>query len=176
MRLRRVLFRLALVLAVAAVAHLATLVAFPRLIMRVATRRIAREAGVNRFYHAPRPTASFRAVVRPSPDISYSACVYDVSKGPLLITTPVPPSTMSVAAYSSNTTNFFVVNDRQVPTERLELILSGPSADPPEGQGRLVVRSPSRTGLVLIRSVIESDEHYAVVEAMRHETRCEPLP
>jgi hypothetical protein len=53
--------------------------------MNVATERIGAD-GVNAWHvRAERVTAASRSIVRPSPDFAYSACVYDLTQGPVII-------------------------------------------------------------------------------------------
>ena len=72
-------------LVVAVVAHHVTLVQTPRMLMALASRRISSVVGYNRLFQAPLPTAAARAIVRPSPDLAYASCPFDLSKGPLLV-------------------------------------------------------------------------------------------
>ena len=79
----------ALVTAVAV--HLGTLYYLPHLVMDKAMTQMG---AVNAIHHGLRATASKRGVVRPSPDLLYSVCPYDLSGGaPLHVTAPVPPGT-----------------------------------------------------------------------------------
>ena len=84
-----------LTLALAVVFHLLTVTLFPRVIMAVAIRRILNRSGseINTLIHSPRVTVDSRQVVKPSPDLLYSICVYDVSEKPLRITATVPDGT-----------------------------------------------------------------------------------
>ena len=53
--------------------------------------------------------------MRPSPDLAYSACVYDLSAGPIRVTAAAWDDYMSVSAFAANSDNFFVSNDREAP-------------------------------------------------------------
>ena len=54
-----------------------------------------------------------RAIVRPSPDLLYAGCAFDLADGPLRIQATVPRDTYwSLSMFAANTDNFFVVNDR----------------------------------------------------------------
>ena len=72
----------------AAIAWHAALVAAPFALMRIAMRRIAAGAPVNAFVHSPPTRADRQRVVRPSPDLLYSICLFDVSAGPVLVDVP----------------------------------------------------------------------------------------
>ena len=72
-------------LVAALIAYQATLLATPFALMRAAAARAGKGLPVNRFAFGPMTTAGNQTIVRPSPDLSYSLCVFDVSKGPVLV-------------------------------------------------------------------------------------------
>jgi len=79
----------------------------------------------NTILHAPRPTSRSRGVVRPSPDMLYSICVYDLSAagGAVRVSTHDMPETYwSVSLFDVDTNNFYALNDRQgKPVPRISL-------------------------------------------------------
>ena len=83
-------------LVVAVLAHLLTVWAMPRLIMREAMSRIAQETAAQPASQAatgvylPPPTDhTQRRIVMPSPDLLYATCTLDLSRGPARITAEV---------------------------------------------------------------------------------------
>jgi uncharacterized membrane protein len=147
---------------VAVLANVATVAALPWLINAYVMHKLAALAGgANRALHAPRADASARTVVRPSPDLLYTACVFDVSEQPLRITAPVPDSYASVAGFAADTSNFFAVNDAALAPDaggrkRFDVIVAraGATGLPP---GARVVTAPSERGLILFRTLIADD-------------------
>ena len=73
---------LATTVATALLVHFATLYALPRLVMRRALRKMGEP---NSMHFGRVPTAASRMVVRPSPDILYASCPFDLSSGPLRV-------------------------------------------------------------------------------------------
>ena len=150
---------LAATLAVAALVHLATLYALPR---RIMARTLARMGPPNTMRFAKRPDETSRGVVRPSPDILYSACPFDLSKGPLKLTARVPHSTYwSVSAFDAATNNFFVRNDQQTAGDSIEILAVRPGmALPPldTATDRVILFAPTTKGLFLIRMVINDEK------------------
>ena len=111
-RRERTMMWIAATLAVAVLVHVATISAIPR---RIMARTLRRMGSPNTIHFAKRPDETSRGVVRPSPDLLYSACPFDLSKGPLKITASVPHSTYwSVSGFDAATNNFFVRNDQQI--------------------------------------------------------------
>lgn len=161
--------------ALAAVFHILTIFGLPYGIMDRAMAGIANQAGgVNKAVYPDRATAASRGIVRPSPDLLYTACVYDVSEQPVKLTSPVPDTYWSLSTFASNTDNFFVVNDRQVKSGRIEIILAADGNTKTE-KGIPVVVTPSTKGIVLFRSLVTSEEARAEIDAMRRQSNCDPL-
>ena len=134
-----------------------------------------RAGGVNRMNHPPLPTDKSRAVVRPSPDQFYSGCVYDLAAGPLVVRGTAPlDSYWSLSFFQHNTDVFFVVNDRQLsrPDYAYVLVREG-QAPPPGFAADQVVRSPSRTGIIVQRVFVDSEAHAPELDRIRKTARCD---
>lgn len=162
----------------AAVVHVAAVAAAPKVIMRAAIQRISGDGrAINRWVFGPRVTAASRGVVRPSPDLAYATCVYDLAKGPVRVT--AEPSSgvnagdyMSVSVYDAATDNIYAVNDRQAPQGAdFVLALKGQAAP----RGAKVVISPSRTGIVLDRRLAPTPERFAPADQARRGNSCGPV-
>jgi len=159
----------------AAVFHILTVFALPYGIMNRAMGVLSAQAGgINKPFHPVQATAAARGIVRPSPDLLYTACVYDIGARPLRITSPVPDTYWSLSMFASNTDNFFVVNDRQTRSGTIEIVLA--TDDAAKGaNGAPVVVAPTSRGIILFRSLIASEEARAEIDAMRRQSNCEPL-
>ena len=73
--------------AAVAIGHIATVVAAPRAIMHLAMRRLSEQGHmINAFRYSARVDSHARWVVRPSPDLAYASCVYDLSHGAIMVT------------------------------------------------------------------------------------------
>lgn len=186
---------LALGLTVAVLAHLLTVWALPRLIMREAMTRIgeetslqagaqAREQGApsaaTGVYLPPPTDHTQRRIVMPSPDLLYATCALDLGAGPQRITAQVEhPRYWSVALYGANSDNFFVVNDRKT-TEpgQLDLWVVAPGTDRAAlavPAGSTVVEAPSAKSLLLMRLLV-SDDPADLESAQRARTSLRCLP
>lgn len=173
---------IAAALLVAAVVHGATVLLLPRLIMlRTMAGITTQAAGTNTILHAPRATWRSRGVVRPSPDLLYSICVYDLDAagGPVRVSTHDMPETYwSVSVFDADTNNFYALNDRQArmqaKTGAADFVLtaSGKST----GADRLpVVAASTRRGIVLFRTLVNDEADIAGIDAARHNAACEPF-
>lgn len=167
---------IAFVAVVALAVHYAAVAYLPNVIMWRVTAAMAAK-GPNTITHGDRPTAASRAVVKPSPDLFYSYCAYDVSRVPLKITTAAPTDTYwSVALYASNTDNFFVLNDGQAKGQPATIVLVGQGqVVPPQPEGTVVVSAPTAKGIVLLRTLINDDAREPELDRQRRAAKCEQL-
>ncbi len=154
-------------------AHLATVWAAPYAIMWQAGNGM-RKAGIgdNRVLHAPPVTAASRSVVRPSPDLAYSICRYNLADGPVRLKAPKPDVYFSISAYANNTDNFFVLNDREMKADGAEVVLA--TASQAKGLPDAVL-APSATGVVLFRRVVPTGPAWSVIRGERVGMACEPI-
>lgn len=174
-----VLRKALLFVAIAALSNLSAVLVLPRAINALVLHQIAARVGDNTALLAPRPDASARKIVRPSPDLLYTACAFDVSGHPLHVTGPLPEGYASVSGFASDTRNFFSVNDRQVQrladgSRRFDIVIATavvPLADP---SAQLVI-APSSRGLVLFRTLIPRDADLPALLDIQAAQRCEPL-
>ena len=162
---------------VAVVVHGATVMLLPRFIMYRTMDGIAKQAaGINIILHAPRADWHARGVVRPSPDLLYSICVYDLDAagGAVRISTHDMPETYwSVSVFDADTNNFYALNDRQARTGATDFVLT--ASGKPAGDGRLpAVAAPTGRGIVLFRTLVNDEAHLAGIDAARHNATCQP--
>ncbi len=127
----------------------------PRLIMEVLHDRGGTQMGYNRLVVGPIPDESSRTVVRPSPDLLYGSCIYNLDTGPLLIEAQVPHRYWSMQFYQMNTDNFAGITNQRDERHRIgklvKVTLIGPQDDPANYQGT-VFQSPTVRGMVLLRA------------------------
>jgi uncharacterized membrane protein len=165
---------LVIVLVSAVVVHLAVILSAPNLLMAVAFKRLSAEgAMVNQMIYPPRTTEASRAIVRPSPDLAYASCAFDLSKGPVRVKAAKASDYMSVSVYAANSDNIFAINDRQAP-DGVDLVIVGKGQVAPTGTA-IVVQSPTQRGIVLERRLAPSAEAFAVADMARKKGVCTPL-
>lgn len=128
---------------------------------------------------APPTTAESRTIVRPSPDLLYVACVYDLSKGPLLVRAPHTPTYLSLSAFADDTDNFFAMNDRGPGgTNGLAMLLVPPgdaSSPPAIAAGATRVESPSLRGIVLARVRVDHPDRVPELVELQRKVACDPV-
>lgn len=148
--------------------YFAALWATPRVIMHIAMEKLG-AGGLNAMQHQGLPDAESRFVVRPSPDLAYSVCVFDLGKGPVAIDAFVPPQRYwSLSVFDATTDNIFSVNDRAVRGGRYALTLTKDGAN-----GSLTV--PGGKGIALIRILVTDPQDLAGIDALRRRSACAPV-
>lgn len=170
---------LAVALGAAVLAHLAWIAVYPRLVMSKAMERLSNDGEqVNVWQHAPRMTEDVRIIVRPSPDLAYSSCVFDLAEGPVRIHVEPWQDYMSLSLFGANTDNFYTLNDRRMPVSGADVILKrrGQTVSPAWSAAAIeVIESPSVRGIALIRRLAPTPERFALAAAARGAERCERL-
>lgn len=167
---------IAATLLVAAIVHGASVYFLPRLIMLRTVAGISKRAAANTILHAPRPNANSRGVVRPSPDLLYSICVYDLSAagGAIRVSTHDMPDTYwSVSLFDIDTNNFYALNDQQTKAGAADFLVTASGA-PAGSAGLPVVVPPSNRGIVLFRTLINDESRMAEIDAKRRFATCRP--
>ena len=162
----------AALLLAAGLGHMATLWAMPRVIMRTVMGKMSDDgAKLNQFTFGDRTTQASRRVVRPSPDLAYSQCVYDLSGGALLVTAAPSPNQgyVSLSVFDARTDNIAVFDTTQYP-QGISFVLAR------EGQvvpaGAQVVRARFDRGVILDRRLAPSAELFAEVDKARRADSC----
>lgn len=155
---------------VAALAWHATLVATPRLLMAAAYDRIAK-GGPNRFSFGPLATDKSRAIVRPSPDLAYASCPFDLGAGPLLIDVPpVPAAYWSLSVFDAETDVAFVRNNVEAAGAPIRAAVTLPDQPAPAGYPRVTVAHPR--GIALVRILVEDRADFPVIDPARKQATC----
>ena len=155
--------------------HLAVVAYIPYKAMDTVMNVRFKELPRNAMVFSPPTTVESRNVPRPSPDILYSVCVYDVSRKPLLITCPLPHGYWSASFYADNTDNFFAINDMQVKSNPVKLLLIGKNSTESVAGDAIVVRAQSDKGLVLVRMLVLDDKSLPALIDVQQKATCRQL-
>lgn len=157
-------------LILAAATAWAAIGAIPYGLMNVAMERLG-QGGINTMSHGNLATPARQPVVRPSPDLAYSTCPYDLSAGPLAIdVAPVPGRYSSLSIFDAATDVIFVRNDVEAGGKPFRIILAR------EGQAvparAEVVRTNHDRGIALIRLLLKDPKEIGGLNAVRRQSSC----
>ncbi len=158
----------------AAIGHAAVVLGTPYLITGVVMNRMSQHGQVvNRFQFGSRTTEASRQVVRPSPDLVYSSCVFDLSKGPVRVVSKPWGDYMSISVFQANGDNIYAVNDREAP-RGVDFVLAKPGQG--VASGAAVILSPSDRGIILDRRLAPTAERFAIADQVRRSDLCAAIP
>lgn len=168
---------------VAAAAYQATLIATPFALMRAASAKAGKALTVNTFAFGPMTTDKNQTIVRPSPDLSYSLCAFDISDGnaTLVRIEPVPGHYWSVSVYDADTNVAMVKSDRDTGGKPALLAIyrqpSGAgqahvSIDTIADKGYVPVPVKYDRGVVLVRILLTDKAEFPAIDALRRKSFC----
>jgi uncharacterized membrane protein len=142
------------------IVHLATILVLPRTATQDAYARLTPMAKVNAVVPIPEPAPDRAVMPFMDPAFAAAVCRYDLSTGPLKLSAPISPAYTSVTFYSRHGVAYYSINDRAAGRRAIELDLMTPQqhSDMPEEEDvtaadRLIVESPSVTGLIVVRAL-----------------------
>jgi len=142
------------------IVHLATIIILPRTATQDAYSRLARSAPVNAVTALATPSPAAAPMPFMDPAFASAVCRYDLSQGPLKLSVPVSPAYTSVSFYTRYDVAYYAINDRAAGRRVIELDLMTPDQhnQMPEDEDitaadRLIVESPTLTGLIAIRAL-----------------------
>ena len=142
------------------IVHLGTVLMMPKAATQDAYSRLAPLTPVNTMVPLAAPTAE--AAIMPFMDPAFAAavCRYDLSGGTLKLSSPVSQAYTSVTFYTRTSVAYYAINDRAAGRRSIELDLMTPEqhAQVPEEEDvtaadRLIIESPTTTGLIVLRAL-----------------------
>lgn len=147
--------------------------AMPYGIMDVAMERLG-QGGINRMSYGNLATPERQPVVRPSPDLAYSSCPYDLSAGPVAIDfVPVPGRYSSLSIFDAATDVVFVRNDVEAGGKPFRIIVAREGQAVPAGAE--IVRTDHDRGIALIRLLLKDPAEIGALDAVRRQSSCAPV-
>ena len=155
--------------------HISFIYYFPYLKVWMIFQNAEALNSVNVAFYRDVPTANSREVVRPSPDLMYSGCGYDVTYKPLVIETDIPSTYWSASFFAYNSDNFATINNDQTNKENIRIYLFGPNSKPSQINDGYVVVSPSNKGLMLIRKFIGNGSNLNTLYEIQSSLECKSL-
>jgi uncharacterized membrane protein len=142
------------------IVHLGTVLMLPAMATQDAYARVSAVAPLNAVIPIPPPTPEKSVMPFMDPAFAVSVCRYDLSRGPLKFSVPISPAYTSVSFYTRSDVAYYAINDRAAGRRviELDLMTSEQRAALPENEeitaaDRLIVTSPTSTGLIVIRAL-----------------------
>ncbi len=163
------------------IVHLATVLLLPKLATQDAYARVAAIAPVNSVTPLLPPSPDDALLPFMDPAFAVAVCRYDVSRGPLKFSVPISPAYTSVSFYTRTDVPFYAINDRAAGRRVIELELMTqaqrdllPTNEDITAADRLIVSSPTTTGLIVIRALAPEPSLMAVARTALTAAQCRP--
>jgi uncharacterized membrane protein len=142
------------------IVHLATILLLPRTATQDAYSRLSAVTPVNAMVPlAPSPPGK-APLPFVDPAFAAAVCRYDLGKGPLKFLAPVSQAYTSVSFYTRTGVAYYAINDRAAGRRVIELDLMTteqrnqlPEDEEVTAADRLIVESPTLTGLIIVRAL-----------------------
>jgi uncharacterized membrane protein len=157
--------------------HLSTVLALPRTATHDAYARLAAITPVNKVVPLPASTSPVMPFMDPA--FATAVCRYDLSSGPLKLTAPVSQAYTAIAFYTRYDIAYYAINDRAAGRKviELDLMTTQQHEDMPEEEDvtaadRLIVESPTRTGLIVLKAFSPEPTLMRMAEAALASAQC----
>jgi uncharacterized membrane protein len=165
------------------IVHLATVLVLPSLATQDAYARLSPITRVNAVTPIPTPSPESAPMPFMDPAFATAVCRYDLSDGPLKFSVPVSPAYTSVSFYTRADVAYYAINDRAAGRRVIELELMTteqrndlPGDEEITAADRLIVESPSTTGIILIKALAPEAGLLPIARAALIAARCQPQP
>jgi uncharacterized membrane protein len=165
------------------IVHLATILLLPTMATRDAYSRLAPLAPVNKVVPVPAPSPDKAAIPFMDPAFAMAVCRYDLSNAPLKFSVPISQAYTSVSFYTRSDIAYYAINDRAAGRRVIELDLMTPDQhnDLPDNEeitaaDRLIVESPTLTGLIVIKALAAEPGLIAAAQSSLAAAKCQPQP
>ncbi len=165
------------------IVHLASVLLLPRTATQDAYSRLAPITPVNAVAPLPVPSPDNAILPFMDPAFAVAVCRYDLANAPLKLTTPVGQAYTSVSFYTRFGVAYYAINDRAAGRRVIELELMTaeqrsqlPDDEEVTAADRLIVESPTQTGLVVLRALSPEPSALPVARGILAAAQCRPNP
>lgn len=180
MRIRWLSVFVALILA--AVVHLAAVLALPFLATKDGWARLADLGDVNRLVVLPAAGPEQQSLPFMAPDVRYAVCRYELSDGPVRLVFPRLEELWMIAFYTPQGENFYAISGGDLRRDRIEVIVSTQAETlleleaevTEETENIVIVKAPQDSGLAIVRAPLRSASFSAQTEEALNRASCAP--
>ena len=162
------------------IVHFGVVLALPSTATQDAFSRLQAITPVNKMVPLPQPTAEKAVMPLMDPAFALAVCRYDLEDGPIKLTAPVSQAYTSVSFYTRRDIAFYAIGDRSAGKHRFELNLmtAEQKAQLPEDEevtaaDRLIITSPTETGLILLRALAPEPGLLPMAREALAQAKCE---
>jgi uncharacterized membrane protein len=175
----RLLFAIVAGVVLGGVVHLVSVLALPRIATQDAYSRLTPLTKLNAVTQLPPAEPNNAPMPFLDPAFAVAICRYDLSGGPIKLTVPVSQSYTSVSFYTRSEIAYYAINDRSAGRKviELDLMTEAQHAELPEDEDvtaadRLIIDSPSATGLIVMKALAPEPGLMAQAQASLTASSC----
>lgn len=165
------------------IVHLSTVLLLPRTATQDAYSRLAPITPVNGFAALPAPSPDKATLPFMDPAFAVAVCRYDLTDAPLKLTAPISQAYISVSFYTRFGVAYYAITDRAAGRRLIELDLMTaaqrsllPDDEEVTAADRLIVESPTPTGLVVLRALSPEPGSMPIARGILAAAQCRPNP
>jgi uncharacterized membrane protein len=165
------------------VVHLVSVLALPRVASEDAFSRLTPLTKVNAVTALPLASPGRAPMPFMDPAFAVAICRYDLSHGPIKLAVPVSQSYTSVSFFTRNDLAYYAINDRSAGRKVIELDLmteaqhtAMPEEEDVTAADRLIVDSPTETGLIVLKALAAEPGLMAQAQASLAAASCKVQP
>ncbi|AWM06590.1 DUF1254 domain-containing protein [Bradyrhizobium symbiodeficiens] len=177
----RLLFTVVAGVVLGLVVHLVSVLALPRIATQDAYSRLTPMTKLNGVSQLPLADPQTSPMPFMDPAFALAICRYDLSSGPIKLTVPVSQAYTSVSFYTRNEIAYYAINDRSAGRKviELDLMTEAQHSELPEDEeitaaDRLIIDSPSTTGLILMKALAPEPGLMPQAQATLQAASCGP--
>lgn len=183
----RLLFTIVAGVLLGLIVHLVAVLALPRIATQDAYSRLSPITKLNAVTALPLADPGNAPMPFMDPAFATAICRYDLSSGPIKLAVPVSQAYTSVSFYTRNEVAYYAINDRSAGRKVIELDLMTeeqhaqlPEEEDVTSADRLIIDSPTPTGLIVLKALAPEPGLMAQAQASLAASSCkvqtEPPP
>jgi uncharacterized membrane protein len=165
------------------VVHLSTVLLLPTMATQDAYSRLTPFTPVNKVVPVPAPSPDKATMPFMDPAFAMAVCRYDLTEAPLKFSVPISQAYTSVSFYTRADIAYYAINDRAAGRRviELDLMTQDQHNDLPDNEeitaaDRLIVESPTNTGLIVIKALAAEPGLLAAAQNLLTSAKCQPQP
>lgn len=170
----------AAVLLLAGLIHVVTVLGMPYLAPRNAWKRLTGLSELNEMLVLPPGRPEHQGLPMMAPDVRYAVCRYDISAGPVRVSTQLLDDLWLIAFYTKDGRNFYTISGEELKREKIEFVISTQSEAIFEVGASIlddiddlvVVAAPEREGIVVIRAPLPGPSYEARTDDALKRSSC----
>ena len=177
----RIVFTILAGVLLGGVVHLVSVLALPRIASQDAYSRLTPMTKLNEVTALPLADPGNSPMPLMDPAFAMAICRYDLSTGPIKLTVPVSQAYTSLTFYTRYDIAYYAINDRSARRRAIELDLmttkqrdNMPEDEDVTAADRLIVESPTVTGLVVARAFSPEPSLLPIAAATLIGAQCTP--